>query len=258
MELLILETTEENPVVKSSVKGLASVSTISTPVPPSPDSRVNRTGGSTTQSGGLGTLTQSATSTSLSTLSIATNSTLMTAVSNMTSSSTDNGEKIMYPFKVKHLGQEVYTLFAPSAQNRREWCEKIIEAKTKHAASLRVQHAEPFRLSVVADAAFAYDAAHAHGPMGVTIKGTPLHRAIRDVQRRFPDAAAQQQPICRARVNCATVFLQPPGTRLVAIGTDYGVYVSEQGSPRGWRKVRLCPLVAFPHSVMTLADEGKK
>ncbi|KAL0258151.1 Rho guanine nucleotide exchange factor [Diplodia seriata] len=171
MDLLVLESTNDDPVVKSSVKGVA----------------------------------------------------------------TD--EKIMYPFRVKHLGKEMYTLFAPSSQNRQDWCEKILEAKTKHAAALFAQNAEPFRLRVMADSAFAYEGG-AVGSQSITIKGTPLDRAIDDVEKIFANTG-RPSPICRARVNCATAFMQPYGKPMVAVGTDYGVYVSETANPRGWSRVRL-------------------
>lgn len=46
------------------------------------------------------------------------------------------GEKIMYPFRVKHCGKaETHTLCATSAHSRQQWCEAIIQAKTKYAAA---------------------------------------------------------------------------------------------------------------------------
>jgi hypothetical protein len=46
------------------------------------------------------------------------------------------GEKLMYPFCVKHCGKtQTYTLCAPSAHSRQQWCEAIIQAKTKYAAA---------------------------------------------------------------------------------------------------------------------------
>lgn len=143
--------------------------------------------------------------------------------------------KILYPFKIKHLGQEMYTLFAPSAQARDDWCDKIIEAKIKHAAALFAQNAEPFKLKVIADSAFAYD-----GPLTgqkcIVIKGTPLDRAIKDVEKMYAHTG-RPGPVCRARVNCATAFMQPFGKAMVAVGTDYGVYISEVNNPRGWQRV---------------------
>ncbi|KAK7564918.1 CNH domain-containing protein [Phyllosticta citricarpa] len=221
MDLLVLESSNDDPVVRSSVKGVSSVSTAST----RPESRL-RAGSNASPA----PLSHASTNSSLN--------------SGLTSSSANKGmvvntvlespkdEKIMYPFRIKHLGKEVYTLFAPSAQNRQEWCEKILEAKTRHAASLFAQNAEPFRLRVMADAAFAYDGGSA-GSSSITIKGTPLDRAIDEVENRYANTG-RPGPICRAKVNCATAFMQPNGKSMVAVGTDFGVFISEVDNPRGW------------------------
>jgi hypothetical protein len=146
-------------------------------------------------------------------------------------------DKILYPFKIKHLGKNgTYILYAFSAQSRKEWCEKIIKAKTKHAAALFSQNAEPFRLRVLADTAFAYSD-HTSGSKSVTIKGTPLDRAIKEVEKKYADSGPRPPPVCRTAVNCATVFQQPPGRMMCAIGTDYGVYMSDLSNPRGWYRV---------------------
>jgi hypothetical protein len=143
----------------------------------------------------------------------------------------------MYPFRIKHLGKsEVYTLYAPSAQNRQDWCDKILEAKTRHAASLFEQNAEPFRLRVMADTAFAYDVMAAVSQRSVvSVKGTPLDRAIRESDKIY-GAGGRPGPVCRAQVNCATAF-NCYGKSMVAIGTDYGVYTAEASNSRGWSRV---------------------
>ncbi|KAL7621361.1 Rho guanine nucleotide exchange factor [Parahypoxylon ruwenzoriense] len=148
----------------------------------------------------------------------------------------DSEGKILYPFRVKHLGHEVYTLFASSAQTRQDWCDRIIEAKTRHAKALHAQNAEPFRLRVMADSAFAYDPVAAIGKYvgGVHIRGTPLDRAIREVDKTFGSGRGPS-PISRAGVNCATGF-SAFGKNMVAVGTDVGVCVSEASDQRGWTK----------------------
>ncbi|KAF8460321.1 CNH domain-containing protein [Kalaharituber pfeilii] len=156
-----------------------------------------------------------------------------------------NSEKFLYPFRIKHLGkptksdENTYTLYAPSAQIRQEWCEKIILAQEKHAASLHAQNAEPFRLRVMADTAFGYETTNT-GPKPIAIKGTPLDRAIREVEGMFQNAGQRPPVICRAAVNCATSFRAQLGAEMVAIGTDYGVYISDANNPRGW--VRAIPI----------------
>ena len=151
---------------------------------------------------------------------------------------TDSEGKTMYPFRVKHLGHETYTLYAATAQARQDWCNKIIEAKTRHAQALFSQNAEPFRLRVLADSAFSYDSMSAIGKQpSVKIEGTPLDRALRDIETVYGPGRGPA-PVSRTQVNCATGFTAY-GKSIIAIGTDYGVFISDASDPRGWQKVCL-------------------
>jgi hypothetical protein len=228
MQLLVLESTNDDPVQKSSVKGIGAVTTVTKSSSSTAlDPRTART-----VTNGLersNTLEHTNSNNSITTVSSVTR--LAPTATN------DTDTKAMYPFRVKHLGKtEVYTLYAPSAQNRQEWCDKILEAKTRHAASLYEQNAEPFRLRVMADTAFAYDAMSAVSQRSVvSVSGTPLDRAIREMERSY-GAGPRPGPVCRAQVNCATAF-NCYGKSMIAIGTDYGVYTSEANNPRGWQRV---------------------
>ncbi|KAG5983131.1 hypothetical protein E4U55_000717 [Claviceps digitariae] len=143
--------------------------------------------------------------------------------------------KILYPFKIKHLGHELYTLYASSAQDRLKWCTSIIEAKARHAKALFAQNAEPFRLRVLADASFHYDANSVYArAAGTPLKETPLDRAIKDLESTLGPAQGIS-PVCRAQVNCATGF-SAFGKSAIAIGTDYGVYISDPANARGWTR----------------------
>lgn len=229
MDLLVLENTTEQPVQKSSyMKGITTVSAV--------------TGRSATSSDAT---TLGRTQSNSPAPGLAHASTGMSASTLHTVTSIDTGkdsDKILYPIKIKHLGRENYSLFAHTEQARREWTTKIIEAKTKHAKALHAQHAEPFRLRVVADSAFVYDGFGSTVGKTLVIKGTPIDRAIQEVEQRFKDTG-RPGPICRARVNCATSFAMPyPGKQMVAVGTDFGVFVSEADNPRGWTKVSTFPL----------------
>lgn len=202
MDLLVLESTNDDPVVKSAVRGISTVT---------PAAAVAARGSGT--------------------------GTNPSANATFASSDGTRDDKILFPFKVKHLGKTgTYTLYSTSLQNRQEWCEKIIEAKSKHAASLFAQNAEPFRLRVLADVSFAYS--ESPGPKPVTIKGTPLDRAIQEVEARYANLP-KPNVVCRAAVNCATVFQQRSGQLMCAIGTDAGVFISPYDDPRGW--VRAIP-----------------
>lgn len=215
MDLLMLESTNDDPVVKSSVRGVSSIS------PPQALMHVN----------GANSASSANSTTSGKTL----------VPSTVLENSKD--DRLLYPFKVTHLGKnEIFVLYASSAQNRQDWCEKIILAKTKHAAALYAQNAEPFRLRVLADTAFGYSD-HTTGSKNITIKGTPLDRAIKEVERQYPSTGSRPLPICRTSVHCATVFQQPAGRMKCAVGTDYGVYISDYNDPRGW--VRVCDSLPF-------------
>ncbi|KAK3712269.1 Rho guanine nucleotide exchange factor [Vermiconidia calcicola] len=224
MDLLILESSNDPAVQKSSyVKGITSVRD------------VTGRSGTPGEQAGLGRVPTNQSPTPQ--LQHANTGASVNSLQTVTSlGEGKDADRIMYPFKVKHLGRDIYTLFAPTEQARREWCNKITEAKTKHAAALYNQNAEPFKLRVMADSAFVFDAFAGSANRSLVIKGTPVDRAIKEVEQKFKDTG-RPGPICRARVNCATTFTTPyPGKEMVAVGTDFGVFISEIDNPRGWVK----------------------
>ncbi|PQE23450.1 hypothetical protein CJF30_00010541 [Rutstroemia sp. NJR-2017a BBW] len=235
MQLLVLESADDDPVQKSAVKGIGAVTTTVTKAAPAnaAEARLIRTA---TNSGldRMTTLEHTNSNTSVSTNSSAQR--LNTGIA-------DNDAKVMYPFRVKHLGKtEIYTLYAPSASNRRKWCDKIIEAKTRYAAALYEQNAEPFRLRVIADSAFSYDQFSAMGQKSVvSVAGTPLDRSIREMEKTY-GGKPRPVPVCRAQVNCAASFTAG-GKNMIVIGTDFGVFTSEASNPRGWSRVIQMPKV---------------
>lgn len=234
MDLLILESANDPPVQKSSyVKGITSVRDVGRSGTPQEATGLGRTPSNQSPGPQLQHINTGASSASLQTVT--------------SLGEGKDADRIMYPFKVKHLGRDTYALFAPTEQARKEWCNKIIEAKTKHAAALYNQNAEPFKLRVMADSAFVYDAFAGQAGRSIIIKGTPVDRAIKEVEQKFKDSG-RPGPICRARVNCATTFTTPhPSKDMVAVGTDYGVYISEINNPRGWAKV--CKLFSSPNPI---------
>ena len=242
MDLLVLDSITDDAVIKSSyVRGITSVTTVPTARSAgTPDPNKLRSPQSPTPGG----MDRTNTASSVNSLHPTTSAPQTIASATVTEASKD-ADKIVYPFKLKHLGREPYLLFAPSAANRAEWGNKIVEAKTRHAKSLHAQNAEPFRLRVIADSAFYFDYSLTGVSIGkgVMIEGTPVYRAIKEVERKFKDSG-RPGPICRAKVNCATSFTTPyPGKHMVAVGTDYGVFLSEIGNPRGWTRTLNVPRV---------------
>lgn len=218
MDLLILESANEEPIIRGAANRLG----IGAPAPVRGQSD-NRIRTNSVNGPGPGTLAQ-------------TNS-------NVSTSSAPVGQaddRIVYPFKIRHLGKSFkgedssYVLYAPTAQNRQEWCEKIILAKERHAASLHAQNAEPFSIKVLADCAFGLPDSVTPAPRPPTIRGTPLYRAIKEVEDRFA-SLPRPAPLTRAQVNCATAFTNPFKKSMIAVGTDAGVFITETENPRGWR-----------------------
>ena len=231
MDLLVLESTNDDPIVKSTVRSMPLSTVTRTQTPNDRNSSYYGSSNSTGGTAGPGSLAHASTNTSVATISSAGTAGVITPTTMLESPN----DKILYPFRVKHLGKlETYILYAPSFQNRNDWGEKIKEAKTRHAASLFAQNAEPFRLRVMADTAFAYDSS-TFSPKSVVIKGTPLDRAIEEVEAKFK-GMPRPGPVCRNQVNCATAFVQPFGKQMLAVGTDFGVFISEYDNPRGWSR----------------------
>ncbi|RMZ89283.1 hypothetical protein DV736_g3487, partial [Chaetothyriales sp. CBS 134916] len=224
MQLIVLESRNDAPQIKSGTK-IGTMTTAVSARQSVADPRLSRTTSAT--SGHSGTLTPVNGG-----ASIGSSNTGQSIVPVTSTEANAKDEKILYPFRVKHLGKkEVYTLFGPSAQSRDDWCEAIITAKERHADSLHDQNSEPFKLRVLADAAFGYDLNY---PVRrIPIRGTPLDRAIKESEQKY---AGQGRPAatCKAVVNCATVFNQPYGRLMCAVGTGYGVYIAEYGDTRGW------------------------
>ncbi|KAH8160603.1 hypothetical protein CIB48_g7643 [Xylaria polymorpha] len=219
MPLLFLESSQDDPISKQ--KGIATPLTRSTN--PGSDTKLNKVTSNGSERPGLE--------------HTATSSSVGSAMNRLAPiNPTESEGKILYPFRVKHLGHEVYTLFASSSQSRQDWCDRIIEAKTRHAKALYAQNAEPFKLRVMADSAFAYDSVSGVGKYvsGVHIRGTPLDRAIRELEKTFGPGRGPS-PISRAPVHCATGF-SAFGKNMVAVGTDVGVCVADASDQRGWTK----------------------
>ncbi|KAI0172464.1 CNH domain-containing protein [Hypoxylon sp. FL1284] len=220
MPLLFLESSQDDPISKQ--KGIAAPLTRA--ANSASDTKLNKVGSNGNERPGLD---HAATASSVGSTTVTRLAPVNTA---------DSESRILYPFRIKHLGHEVYTLYAQTAQTRQDWCDRIIEAKTRHAKALHAQNAEPFRLRVMADSAFAYDPVAAIGKYvgGVHIRGTPLDRAIREVEKTYGSGRGPT-PISRAGVNCATGF-SAFGKNMVAVGTDAGVCVSEASDQRAWSK----------------------
>jgi len=129
---------------------------------------------------------------------------------------------------------EKYVLYAPTAQNRRDWCDKIREAQEKYASALASQNANPFRLKVLSKNLLAQREVMTGKQTSGRIRGTPLDRALEE--------AAPLELIGRdfgTKMLCADTYARN-GSQILVIGTDKGIQtLGEEGNGlRRWNPVR--------------------
>lgn len=161
-------------------------------------------------------------------------------------------DKLIYPFSVTHLASsgDTYTLYAESATARQSWVDKILEAKNERA--LYMSKVEPFEARIVAESVFGnpttLDQLSQKPPALVDL--STMHRALVALRAEKFGSRTLGKAITHARVNCAKSFIAPENTdyahqRLVAVGTDDGVYIGYlpeiSGLCTNWSKVLSLP-----------------
>src|SRR5436190_17790187 len=115
MDLLVLESLSDDPVMKQAVKGIA-VITATRAAGGGQDPRMAQQFPGPPQPGMMTHVNTNASTSS--------SSTTRTQTATNLENQKDN-ERVMFPFRIKHLGKEDFTLYAPSQQSRQDWCDKI-------------------------------------------------------------------------------------------------------------------------------------
>lgn len=136
---------------------------------------------------------------------------------------------LIYPFSVTHLSSDgdTYTLFAESASSRQQWVDRILEAKNDRARFM--SQTEPFQASIVVEGIFGYATIDATSPPAL-VEASTMHRAIASLRAQPIGSKGLPRVQTLSRINCAKSFIAPDNTdyahqRLVAVGTDDGVYI---------------------------------
>ncbi|KAG9293935.1 hypothetical protein G9A89_019273 [Geosiphon pyriformis] len=125
-------------------------------------------------------------------------------------------QKSLFPFTVIHLGKNggSFQLFADSANTRKLWKDKIIEAQTKF--QLSKSHQQVFELFTLNDSTF-----------GSSPVGNPAN----------PTGALSPPSAWKGKVNCSVPFVTPEKRNMVAIGTDEGIWMGFGGETKSFRNV---------------------
>jgi len=170
----------------------------------------------------------------------------LTLVTSLTAKESDR--QLIYPFSVTHLSSsgDTYTFYAESANARQSWVEHIMEAK--NAKALAMSTIEPFQAKIVAESVFGQPTTL--DPLSVKLSAlvelSTMHRALTALRAEPFGSRTLGRAISFARIHCAKSFIAPDGTdyalqRLVAVGTDDGVYIGHTPEISGlythWIKV---------------------
>ena len=158
-----------------------------------------------------------------------TNTTDVTLVGGLASPTTD---KLIYPFSITYLSSsgDTYTLYADSAAARNSWVDKIMEARNERARSMST--IEPFQARIIGESVFGVPTSvdQLSQKIPALVELSTMHRSLVALRAEPFGSRTLGRAITSARVNCAKSFIAPENTdyahqRLVAVGTDDGVYI---------------------------------
>ncbi|CAO3619529.1 unnamed protein product [Mucor fragilis] len=126
---------------------------------------------------------------------------------------------VSYPILLSHLGRRGadYLLYAESAAARLEWKEKVVEAK----AMLEMANLEKrvFEIRTLSDTTFA--------------------------------GSNQQSPHNHGKVTCTVPFMGPTGIRMIAVGTQHGVWMGIEGDTN---TIKLALAISDVQQIAVLED----
>jgi len=241
LDLLVLESVDDDPVIKSSSSKFG-VGTFTSHVPNPPESRrLSRQ------------LLQSPIS------PIKSNEGLQNpGTASVTLIGGDADKEIMYPFRITHLGQAgaSYTLYTSSSIDRDKWKDAIISAKREHSSAMYALNAEPFRMKVVADYAFGYDSSYSP-KLPVFTAASAVDRALRETGNQD-----KPRPLVKSYINCGVSFVFADGNEYCMLGLDYGVYIHDGKPDSIWRrcleitKVTQIDILEELNVVLLIADKA--
>ncbi|ANB12029.1 Rho family guanine nucleotide exchange factor ROM2 [Sugiyamaella lignohabitans] len=253
MDLLVLESADDEPVVKSS-----SAKLLGSNVTPATDHR--KIAVSRRFIGGSGQTSPTKPGMSPTSLTSA-GSASVTMLNDV-----DKDRDILFPFRITHAGLganlTLYTFSTPekARRDRELWRDAIMNAKREYSSAATTLKSEPFRLRVLADQAFGYDSSSAP-QIPVHTAGTALDRAVREAESRTPvsltrsndstsatsvstlvDGGAGDGPrqvvnsLINSPVNCGVSFVYADRNEYCMLGLDYGVYLHDKRVGSVWKR----------------------
>lgn len=140
---------------------------------------------------------------------------------------TSENANLIYPIKLRDLGlnRKTYYIYTNTEEERKTWVDKIISAKREYSSAVYALNAEPFRLRVIDDHYFGYDASDAP-KLPVFSQATALDRAIQEYEQQTT-LTLNKKVVLNSKVNCIISFTFG-GKQLTIVGTNNGLYVRDE------------------------------
>lgn len=134
---------------------------------------------------------------------------------------------MIFPIKLRDLGlnRKTYYIYTNTEEERSIWVEKIISAKREYSSAVYALNAEPFRLRVVEDHYFGYDASETP-KLPLFSQATALDRAIQEYEQKA-GPSINKKVVLNSKVNCTASFTFG-GKQLTIVGLNNGLYARDE------------------------------
>jgi hypothetical protein len=165
----------------------------------------------------------------------------------------------IFPFKIRYTGQNLsYTFLTETLSERDSWFSAYTQVKSKKSKS---QDFEPFKITVLSDQ-FAYEEGQQPQKLPVCVPGSNIDRTLtlhrESMEEEFADMAISR-PIMMSEVLSSTTFTHE-GKTYHALGLNFGLFITEDGASRGWKRVldmaRITQVEQLDHLMVILSDKA--
>lgn len=170
-----------------------------------------------------------------------------------------SNENESFPFKIRYTGQHLsFTFCTETMAGRDAWFAAYNQVKSKKS---KASDFEPFKISVLSDQ-FAYEDGTQPQKLPVCVSGSNIDRMLADYQKSIAmefDDSSISRPIMVSGVLSGTSFTFE-GKSYHALGLNFGLFITEAGTRRGWRRVldvaNVTQIEKLDTLLVVLSDKG--
>lgn len=173
-----------------------------------------------------------------------------------------NSEIETYPFKIRYTGQNIsHKFYAETQADKDSWFQSFSQVKSKKDITTEQ---EQFEITILSDQ-FAYEEGDEPQKLPVCTPGSNIDLVLRAFQQQQPleqqqlDETSVSRPVMFSEALSATTF-HFQGKEYHALGLNFGLFITESDSPRGWKRVldlhRITQIEQLESLFVLLADKA--